>query len=170
MQIEALVRRMARFPAAVEALVESLGPDDARWRPAGGGWSVLEIVNHLADEELEDFRERLKRTLEDPGLAWPSIDPEAAVTARAFNERDPAESLSRLTARRGESVDWLCGLEAPDWSSTHVHPDIGPLSAADLLVSWAAHDALHLRQLARRMFQLAGRDVAGASTAYAGGW
>ena len=51
--------RKGRTNAVVRALVAPLSLGDARWRPEEGGWSVLEIVNHLADEETQDFRQRL---------------------------------------------------------------------------------------------------------------
>jgi hypothetical protein len=38
------------------------------------------------------------------------------------------------------------------------------------MVSWAAHDMLHLRQIAKRLFQIAQRDGDGFSTDYAGEW
>ena len=41
---------------------------------------------------------------------------------------------------------------------------------ADLLTSWAAHDALHLRQIAKRLFQLAERDGGEYNSRYAGEW
>jgi hypothetical protein len=39
-----------------------------------------------------------------------------------------------------------------------------------LLASWAAHDALHLRQIARRLHGLAARDAGPYGVAYAGEW
>ncbi|NUP91044.1 MAG: DinB family protein, partial [Candidatus Sumerlaeia bacterium] len=51
---------------------------------------------------------------------------------------------------------------------THRHPKAGPLRAGDLLAAWAAHDALHLRQIAKRLLDLARRDAGGFKTDYAG--
>ena len=89
---------------------------------------------------------------------------------RAYDERDLGESLQRLVAARAETVERLRALERPDWSKTHEHPSFGQLTAGDLMVSFAAHDALHLRQLAQRLLQLAQRDGEGHSTEYAGRW
>ena len=131
---------------------------------------MLEIVNHLADEEVEDFRRRVLSTLEDPTRPWPPIDPEVWVRERAYDEHDLGESLQRLVAARAETVERLRALERPDWSKAHEHPSLGQLTAGDLMVSFAAHDALHLRQLAQRLLQLAQRDGEGHSTEYAGRW
>ena len=59
MDITPLMRSMERFPGALSALVQGLSAADARWKPADGAWSVLEVVTHLADEEVEDFRMRV---------------------------------------------------------------------------------------------------------------
>jgi DinB superfamily len=167
---KAMVQRMDAMPSAVAALAHSLTDSDARWRPAAGGWSILEIINHLADEEVEDFRARLQLTLEDPTEAWPPIDPEVAATDRAYNERDLGESVERFSTARADSVAWLGSLQEPDWSAVHQRPSIGLLSVGDLFAAWCDHDALHLRQIAKRLHQLAQRDAAGFSMSYAGEW
>lgn len=169
MQIETLAARMARFPAGLRSMLGGLAEEDARWRPGGGGWSILEVVNHLADEEVEDFRERLSRTLADPSREWPPIDPEGVVASRRYNERDLGDSLARFAVARAESIAWLRGLADPDWKAARRLARGGELTAGDLLAAWAAHDALHLRQIARRLFDLARRDLPGMSAAYAGG-
>jgi hypothetical protein len=42
------------------------------------------------------------------------------------------------------------------------------MRAGDLLASWAAHDARHLEQIAKRLHGLAARDGTPYSVAYAG--
>lgn len=166
-----LIARMESFPSAIGLLLEHVNAPDARWKPPSGAWSILEIVCHLGSEEVEDFRARLESTLRDPAAAWPGIDPEGWAIERKFNERDLAESLAQFTTARAESITWLREV-APDvdWSKTFEHPKIGRISAGDLLASWAAHDALHLRQIAKRLFELTQRDADGFSTEYAGQW
>ena len=168
---------LGRTPAAVRALVAGLDDDDARWRPASGTWSIVEIVNHLADEDADDFAARLERTLRDPTLAWDPIDPERAAADRRYNERELAASVDRFEAVRRSSLNWLDGALGEggdgagiDWSMAHAHPKFGPMPAGMLLVSWAAHDHLHVRQIAKRLFELTARDSGGFDTRYAGEW
>jgi uncharacterized damage-inducible protein DinB len=168
MDANALMRRLERFPGALAALLAGLPEEDWRWRPAEGGWSILEVVNHLADEEVEDFRARTRSTLEDPERDWTPIDPAGAVVTRRHQEKDPAESLRRYAAERANSLAWLRGLAAPRWENERRHPVAGALRAGDLLAAWAAHDALHLAQVARRLHALAARDGAPYSVGYAG--
>jgi hypothetical protein len=167
---EAIFDRMERFTRIVPALAAGLSPDDAHWRPPEGGWSIVEIVAHLADEETEDFRTRVELTLRDPSASWPRIDPEGWAVSRHYNDRDLDAEVTRFVAARRESLTWLRRLDSPDWSSAHVHPKIGPLRAGDLLAAWSAHDALHLRQIAKRLWQMTRRDAGAHEVAYAGAW
>jgi hypothetical protein len=162
--------RMDGFPGALTALLVGVSADDARFRPESGAWSIIEVVNHLVDEESEDFRRRVRMTLDDPHQVWPSIDPEGVAVSRKYIERELTESLERFAAARAASVVWLRTLTDPDWTLTYRHPSIGELRAGDVMVSWCAHDALHLRQIAKRMFELTQRDGEGFKTDYAGDW
>jgi DinB superfamily len=164
----ALIARLELLPPALDALVAALPDADWRWRPADGAWSILEIVNHLADEEVEDFRARVRLVLESPSLPWPPLDPEAIVVSRRYQERDPADSLRRFRDERAASLAWLHGLAAPNWDAAKHHARAGTLHAGDLLASWAAHDARHLQQIAKRLRGLAARDGEPWSVGYAG--
>lgn len=165
-----LIERMAAYPGAVATLIHGVSDEDTRWKPASGAWSILEIVRHLGDEEVEDFRTRVQSTLEDPERPWSPIDPENWAAERRYNEADIDEALERFARERDASVEWLRSLEAPVWSRAWVHPTLGSLHAGDIMVSWAAHDALHLRQIARRLYELVRRDGAGFDAEYAGPW
>ncbi len=168
MDVAALTARMERMPAVLEDLLEGTSAEDVRWRPPEGGWSIVEILNHLVDEEVEDFRARLRCTLEDPAREWPPLDPEGIVASRKYQERNLRETLERFRGARADSLAWLATLPAARWDTAHVHARRGAMRAGDLLASWAAHDARHLGQLAKRLHALAVRDGAPYSVAYAG--
>jgi len=172
MNAASIVTRLERFSGALSTAVACLTDAEARFKPPSGAWSVLEIVNHLADEEAEDFRARVRFVLERREGPWPPIDPEGWARDRRYNERGLGESVDRFVRERAASIAWLRPVVAagPDWSVAYQHPKFGPIRAGDLLGAWAAHDALHLRQIAKRMFELAGRDAEGFITLYAGEW
>jgi hypothetical protein len=131
----------------VSALLETVTVEQAKWKPLPEKWSILEVVNHLYDEEREDFRKRLDLTLHLPEKEWPGIDPEKWAIDRSYNAREYSQSLNNFLNERKKSLEWLRSLSAPNWEQVYHHPIIGDLSAADLLAAWAAHDYLHLRQL-----------------------
>lgn len=170
MNILGLTRQLAAFPDLLDALVGGLTDDDVRWRPEPDAWSILEVVCHLVDEECDDFRKRVRLTLEDPGTPWPPIDPEAAAVERSYADQDLAEQLQAFRREREASIGWLKGLVDADWDSVYQHPKVGPVPAGVVMGSWVAHDALHLRQIAKRRYQIANRDAAPYVTDYAGEW
>ena len=170
MNPDRLILSLERFGGSLPALLRPLTEEEARWRPAAGGWSVLEIVTHMADEEDEDFRTRLTITLAGDGDPWPPIDPEGWAIKRGYNEGILAEALARFADLRRRSVTWLRELNNPDWTRSHEHPKLGVIRAGDLLVSWTAHDTLHLRQIAKRLYQMVQRDGGDYSPEYAGRW
>ena len=170
MNVQKLIDSLDRFGHMLPEVVRGVGVDDARWKPADGAWSILEIVCHLADEEEFDFRERVRVTLADPGQSWPPIDPEGWAVERRYNEGRLDETVARFVSLRRESVAWLCSLDDPDWSQAHEHPEFEPFPAGAVFAAWAAHDYLHLRQISKRMYQLVERDAGDFSIRYAGEW
>ncbi len=170
MDARTLIDRLERFADILPAVVGWLSDEDARWRPDEASWSILEIVTHMADEEVEDFRRRVELTLRDQEAAWPPIDPEDWAVERRYNEGRLVEAVERFAAARRESARWLRGLDDPDWTKAYRHPKIGVMQAGDVFTAWAAHDALHLRQIAKRLYQMSARDGGEYGPEYAGSW
>ncbi len=56
MDIRFCTRQLIDNAERISALVRGITIQDARWQPEPGTWSILEVVNHLYDEEREDFR------------------------------------------------------------------------------------------------------------------
>ena len=173
MNAQSLYNRLSHFPSRLSALIAGLSDDDARWRPDDGAWSILEIVRHLEDEEVEDFRTRVRMTLEDPTEPWPPIDPPAAAIERRYNDDDLQQSLKRFVVNRTDSLTWLeprLNDIAARANQAYNHPSFGEITLGDVFTGWVAHDQLHIRQIARRLYQLTARDAGKFSTRYAGDW
>jgi len=162
-----LVGRLEKMGEMFPALVEGLSEEEVRWKPSPEEWSILEVCCHLLDEEREEFRPRLERTLRNPEEPWPPLDLRDVAQRRGYNQREPGAVLEEFSNLRRASIAWLRGLISPDWSRSHQAPGIGTLRAGDLIAAWAAHDACHLRQIAKRLQGLAARDAGEFHTAYA---
>lgn len=146
MEFETLYQELAYGADIIPALVRGVTQAEAQVRPTPESWSILEVIGHLIDEERHDFRQRVDLTLNRPGEEWPPIHPGAWVTERKYNERDLGQSLNEFLAERRQSLAFLKGLTSPNWDATHLSP-YGERKAGGLLVSWVAHDHLHIRQL-----------------------
>src|SRR5688572_12716748 len=114
MDLEFFLARFTANAEAIAALVRGVTDEQARWKSTVAEWSILEVINHLHDEEREDFRTRVDFTLHRPEVDWPPIDPEGWVVERSYQQRDPAASLAAFLRERGASVRWLADLQDPD--------------------------------------------------------
>lgn len=170
MELAPLIDRLEANAATLRSMLGAVSQEQAAWRPAPGKWSMLEVAAHLLDEEREDFPARLRLVLEAPGSPWPPIDPQGWVESRGYAERDFESTVADFGAERAKSLVWLRSLEDADWDRAYEHPQLGTLRAGDLLASWAAHDALHIRQLAGLEWAWCGRLTEDFSPAYAGDW
>jgi len=146
--LEHFTKRLAKNAETIRSLVEDISEEQARWKPDPEKWSILEVINHLYDEEREDFRTRLDFVLHHPDQPFPGINPAGWVIERQYNTRDLAESLQKFLQERKHSISWLEGLSPPDWNTQHTHPQFGSISAGTFMASWVVHDFLSIRQLA----------------------
>ncbi len=170
MLLEMAIARLENDAGAIASLFTGVDDAQARWKPSPADWSLLEVVAHLYDEEREDFRTRVDILLHRPDAAWPPIDPPGWVTERSYNERDPETALADFLRERAQSLTWLRSLEAPGWSSTGKTPWDATMTAGQMLLSWLAHDMLHLRQMAELHHRYIEAAAAPESVDYAGGW
>jgi len=164
---------VARLESNLEIFRGSLSAVErpqAQWKPAPDKWSLLEVINHLADEEVEDFRTRLQLLIENPNQDWPPIDPPRWALERRYQDRELQESIGRFERARRDSLSWLKGLPRIDWQTARLHPNFGMLRAGDLLHSWLAHDLIHIRQMNRLNYEYLSSQTDGYSISYAGNW
>ncbi|MCU0521731.1 MAG: DinB family protein [Anaerolineae bacterium] len=152
----------------IKFLLGDVSGDQARWKPDPERWSILEVINHLYDEEREDFREHLDMILHRPHDAWHPIRPFEWITERGYNARDLASSLQNFLAERQVSLAWLEGLATPDWDRSIPAPWGAHLHAGDMFASWVVHGQWHIEQLIRLRRDYTIEQVKPYSVEYAG--
>ena len=169
MNTKYITGELKRNKAVFKDILDGIEKDIYEWKPAPGKWSILEILGHLYDEEREDFRARVKHTLENPELPLSPIDPVGWVTARNYAGEDYQNALQKFLAERDMSIKWLNTLADVKWSNVHKHPTLGDLSAEMFLTSWLAHDYLHIKQITKIKYDYL-KEVSGNKVGYAGEW
>jgi hypothetical protein len=143
--------------------------DEYLWKPEPEKWCILEVVCHLYDEEREDFRTRVKYTLQSPDKPLPMFDPIAWVKDRKYMEQDYHKMAEKFLNERENSIKWLRALTNPAWKNAFNHPKLGPLSSEHFLANWLAHDLLHIRQIAGLQFHYL-KHATDNELTYAGSW
>ena len=169
MDLKHWTAQMARNARIIRSMAEDVSEEQARWKPAPDAWSILEVINHLYDEEREDFYVHLDHILTQAVGPWPRIDPQGWVSERRYNQRDLAPSVDDFLQARDRSISWLRELPSPDWQAAVTAP-FGQITAGDVFASWVAHDLMHIRQLVRLHFAYTVRAVQPYKVAYAGDW
>jgi hypothetical protein len=147
------IQELKQNKAVFKSLLLGISEKEFLWKPTPEKWCLLEVVCHLYDEEREDFRARVKSTLEDASKKWPKIDPPAWVSERNYMGQDYEKKMLNFLKEREASFVWLEGLQAPNWEAVYKHPKVGAVPAIRLLNNWVAHDYLHLRQIIRLKYE-----------------
>jgi hypothetical protein len=148
--LETTIALLQRTPAALDALLRGLPDEWTRRNEGEGTWNALEIVGHLAHAESADWMPRVRCILESgESRDFPPFDRDGfrqIVEGRELG--DVLDDFARLRARSLAELEGL-GLQREDMDRTGRHPAFGTVTLAQLLATWAAHDANHLHQLAR---------------------
>lgn len=169
MKTDLIIHHLETNRLVFKYLLEGKDHTEYTWRPRSGAWTLLEIVCHLYDEEREDFRTRVKNTLETPQIQPPAIDPPGWVKSRKYAAQSYDEKLATFMAERKKSIRWLKSLENPKWKNIYQHKYEGPMTACDLLANWLAHDYHHIRQINRNCYEYL-RHAGKTRLTYAGNW
>jgi hypothetical protein len=164
---------LARTPATLDALLRGL-PN--RWVRGNEGlskdgkptWSPFDIVGHLIVGERTDWMPRARIIL-DHGESR-AFDPFDRFAQEEETQGKNIDQLLNEFARlRKENLDALqaLNLQPEDLARRGKHPELGVVTLAELLATWAAHDLTHLHQLSRVMAHQY-RDSVGPWKAYLG--
>jgi hypothetical protein len=170
LKLDEIILRLSANAEAVRLLVEPISDEQGHWKPDPETWSLQEVMEHLYNEERLDFRKHLKEILADPPQPWGEFRPGENLTVGSCRE-----ALAGFLEERQASLAWLRSLASPAWevtSPTVFNPqgEALTLSAGDVLVSWVAHDFLHLRQLNELLYAWNAHQAAPYSVAYGGEW
>ena len=147
------IDEIAGLPAALRAAVHGLTPSQRDTPYREGGWTVRQLVHHVADSHMHAYlRFRFALTESEP-----TIKPyEEARWAELEDARTlPADvSLALLEPLHERWVALLRALPAPDFARTLVHPERGTLTLDFMLGLYAwhgRHHVAHVTALRERM-------------------
>jgi uncharacterized damage-inducible protein DinB len=140
------VERLRRLPDLLEAAVRGLSDPQLDTPYRVGGWTVRQVVHHLADSHMNAFvRCKLILTEEHPTLK-PYDQDRWALLVDA--QRLPI--ASSLAIVRGLHERWcrlLDSLSDAHWVRAGQHPERGEVTLDSLLATYAGHGEKHVGQI-----------------------
>ncbi|MGX1930824.1 DinB family protein [Flagellimonas sp. 2504JD4-2] len=169
MDAHRVINELERNRKVFYEILHELPSDFVTWKRDPKHWCILEIVRHLIDEEIEDFRTRVKHALENPIAPLVPIDPPGWAISRKYMKQHFETSVNEWYQERGKSIEWLKNLSNPKWENAVDHPDLGKITAGSFLNNWLAHDYLHIRQI-NNLRYCYHKENSGDPLTYAGKW
>ena len=146
------IRQIDAFPEELEKAVQDLTDEQLDTPYRAGGWTVRQVVHHVADSHANAYvRFRLALTEDSP-----RIKPykEAAWAELADAKSAPIEpSLTMLRGLHERWVRLLSSMTDADWERAYDHPEGGPtqLERALALYAWhCRHHVAHITSLGER--------------------
>jgi len=140
------IQKIRSLPTLVEAAVRDLSDDQLNTPYRSGGWTIRQVVHHLADSHLNAFV-RMKLILTENRPTLKPYDQDAWAKLPDTTQTPITSSLSIL---RGLHDRWTSLLEAvreADWSRSAMHPEIGEVTLEQLLDTYAHHGENHVGQI-----------------------
>ncbi len=140
-KIEAIRQTPQQLEAAVSGLTDS--QLDIPYRD--GGWTVRQVVHHIADSHMNAFI-RMKLILaEDHPTLKPYEQDDWVVMRDSLG--DIAPSLAIISGLHARMVELLMNVKEEEWRRTANHPENGEMTLDDILNTYAKHGATHVGQI-----------------------
>ena len=149
MSLHTFLASLQDGPDRFRALVTTLPIEYLIATEGEGSWSPLQVIAHVTHLESFNWVPRLKTALRDCGECFPPLDRTAHETAMA--DVPLAEMLQRFENLRRENLTFVesLALDASMLERTAIHPELGMVTAGQLIATWSLHDWAHLTQIAR---------------------
>ena len=139
---------LRQTPASLQKFLETVPPKIVATPEAPGKWSILEVVQHLADSELVGgFRLRMVMAHDRPPLM--GYDQDLWATRLRYRDVELRDAVDQFAALRRANVRIWENLGPTDLIRAGVHSERGEESLERMRQLYAGHDLLHTRQLER---------------------
>ncbi len=139
----AFIDEIEAFPTNLREAVSDLSREELETPYREGGWTVRQVVHHVADSHLQGYvRFKLAMTEDTPTIRTYQQAPWGETADSRTGPVGP--SLDILEALHKRWVFFLRTLSDEDFQRTYLHPDMGELSLETTVQLYAWHGEHHL--------------------------
>ena len=135
-------------PATLAQLISGVPDDTLHRRPAPGKWSIVEIIAHLAEDELTSSW-RYRQMIEHDGLPLLGFDQELWARLGDYSSWTSRDALDMYRLLRLANVALLSRLTPAEWDRSGNHAERGRITVRSLAAHMAGHDRNHIEQIKR---------------------
>lgn len=136
------IAQIEEAPVRLRQAVRGLSADQLRQPYRAGGWTLAQVVHHVADSHLNSYiRFKLAVTADNPPVT--AYDEEQWAELADAVSVDVDISLSLLEAVHHRWVSFLRSLDAAQFERTFHHSVLGPVSLNQALPTYAWHGHHH---------------------------
>lgn len=140
-----VIREIAAAPAALAGMVDGLSAEQLDTPYREGGWTVRQLVHHVADSHLNAYiRFKLGLTEDTPTICAYKQDRWAETSDNALPAQLSLEVLSGVHRRWGALLD---AMREADWQRTIRHPESGVQTLEQLAALYAWHGRHHVAHI-----------------------
>jgi len=139
------ISTLAELPEMLRNAVEGLDTAQLSTPYREGGWTVRQVVHHMADSHMNAFI-RLRLALTED---WPTIKPyDEQAWAMLRDYASPIEwSLELVESLHARWVMLLQSLSEEQWQRGFHHPDNGPMKLDVMTLVYAWHSMHHVAHI-----------------------
>ncbi|HVM96647.1 MAG TPA: DinB family protein [Candidatus Acidoferrales bacterium] len=137
-------------PKTIAALINGVCADELKQRPDPDRWSVVEIIAHMAEDELSSSW-RYRQMIEHNGAPLLGFDQDLWAKLGDYQSWEPQDALAMYRLLREANLRLLEKLTPKQWECSGVHAERGPMTVRQLARHMAAHDINHIQQIKRRL-------------------
>jgi hypothetical protein len=147
------IATVAALPENLRSAVNGLTEAQTDTPYREGGWTVRQLVHHVADSHMNAYVRNCRALTED----WPAVNAyDEKLWANLHDARTlpVSVSLDLLEALHRRWVSLFESLTEADWQKGYVHSELGRQKLADVLqlYDWhCRHHVAHVTELRKRM-------------------
>ena len=135
-------------PAKLARLIDGVSIQQLGHRPSPDKWSIIEILAHLAEDELATSW-RYRQMIEHDGETLHGFDQELWGRLGNYATWGVGEALELFRLLREANLRMLGTLSPEQWECSGNHVERGKLTVRELACHMSAHDINHVTQIER---------------------